>query len=231
MPQTARTIFPGVPHHVVARGVDRCLLFRHGFDKRRYLNRFAATAAALEVQVHAYCLMDNHVHWILTPPNPTALAKLFQSVHTYWAMFANQQRNRTGHLFQGRYHSSPMDLNHFWTAMRYVETNPRRAGFRGRPEEWEFSSAKAHLTGEADQDIRLELLDWERLYGPTRWRGFLDETDWEREARLRHTIKCSRPCGSTAWLTDQERRHGPFPKWRPTGRPPNSERVSRRAAS
>ncbi|MBK9168708.1 MAG: transposase [Bryobacterales bacterium] len=203
MPRTARTIFPGVPHHVVARGVDRCLLFRHGFDKRRYLNRFAATAAALEVQVHAYCLMDNHVHWILTPPNPTALAN----------------------------HSSPMDLNHFWTAMRYVETNPRRAGFRGRPEEWEFSSAKAHLTGEADQDIRLELLDWERLYGPTRWRGFLDETDWEREARLRHTIKCSRPCGSTAWLTDQQRRHGPFPKWRPTGRPPNSERVSRRAAS
>ncbi|MBK9168280.1 MAG: transposase [Bryobacterales bacterium] len=223
MPRTARTVFPDTAHHVVARGVNRQRLFRTGYDKRKYLQRFARLAIELNIQVHAFCLMDNHMHWILTPPSKQALGKFFQRLHTAWAMYYNSRYGRTGHLFQNRYFSSPLDWKHFWTAIRYVEANPMRAGFQGRPEEWDFSSARARLTGKRDEDIVLSLLDWERLYGPNRWREFLGPTWQEQctliEQQLRRTIRSSRPCGSDEWLREQELRHGPFRRWRPPGRP------------
>jgi putative transposase len=157
MPRCARVILPGVPHHVVARGVDREPIFRSGSDKRRYLARFVRIADEEGVTVHAYCLMHNHVHWLITPQTTNSLAKLFQRLHTGWATFYNRREGRTGHLFQNRYHSTPVDENHYWTALRYIEVNPRRAGVSQLLEDWEHSSAKAHLTGAEDPLIKLAM--------------------------------------------------------------------------
>ncbi|MBK9167248.1 MAG: transposase [Bryobacterales bacterium] len=215
MPRTARTVFPDTAHHVVARGVDRGRLFRDGYDKRKYLKRFGKLAIEYNIRVHAFCLMDNHMHWILTPPSKEALGKFFQRLHTAWAMYYNRRYGRTGHLFQNRYFSSPLDWNHFWTAVRYVEANPMRAGFRGKPEEWEFSSARQRLAGIPDEDIALDLQDWDRLFGRDRWREFLGPTRQEQfalvERAIRLAIRSSRPCGTMEWLREQQVRHGPFP--------------------
>ena len=223
MPRTARTVFPDTAHHVVARGVNGGRIFRDGYDKRKYLKRFGKLAVEHGIRVHAFCLMNNHMHWILTPPSKHALAKFFQRLHTAWAIYYNRRYGRTGHLFQNRYFSSPLDWKHFWTAIRYVETNPMRAGFRGSPQDWQFSSARERLTGIKDRDIGLDLQDWDRLFGRAGWIGFLSPTRHEEcslvERDLRRAIKSSRPCGTDAWLLEQRRRYGPFPHWRPNGRP------------
>lgn len=219
MARCARVILPGVPHHVVARGVDGMRIFRSGFDKRRYLKRLVRIAEEEGVVVHAYCLMNNHVHWLVTPQNETSLAKLFQRLHTGWAGFYNRREERTGHLFQSRYHSTPVDENHYWTALRYIEVNPRRAGLSQTLDDWEHSSAKAHLTGNQDPLVTLAMEAWQFRFGPATWREFLEETDPEREAHLRRAQAGSRLCGSAAWTEQWEQTWGRKLRWSPPGRP------------
>jgi len=219
MPRTARFVLPHAAHHVVARGVHNTRLFRSGFDKSSYLKRFTLIAAQEHVTVHAYCLMDNHVHWLLSPASPTALARLFHRLHTWWAMRLNRQLKRHGHLFQARFFSTPLDDNHFWTAMRYVEVNPRRAGTAPRLQDWEFSSARAHLDGSPDPLVELSLEAWRQRFGSAAWRDFLQETDREADQRLQRSLAGCRPCGSDEWLRALEQKAHRRLAWSPPGRP------------
>ena len=205
MARTARIVLEGVAHHIVARGVNRTKLFRHGFDKRKYLKRFAEIAAEENVQVHGYCLMKNHVHWLLTPATLQGLSRLFRRVHTWWAVVFNRITGRCGHLFQNRFHSSPLEEEHYWTALRYVEVNPRRAGLVEKLEEWEFSSARAHLTGVEDPLISLAPQVGRRSFTVADWREFLERTDAEKDSELLAALPGSRPCGSLEWIRSLER--------------------------
>jgi putative transposase len=219
MARSPRLVLEDTAHHVVARGVNRQRIFRHGFDKRKYLKRFAEVAAEEKVQVHGYCLMDNHVHWILTPATEQGLARLFRRVHTWWAMRFNRLTERCGHLFQNRFHSSPLAESHYWTALRYVEVNPRRAGLVKRLEDWEFSSAQAHLGGSPDPLIDLAQLVGRRRFTPAQWREFLENTDREREQELQRALPGSRPCGSSDWIRSLEEKLKRRLRWQPRGRP------------
>ena len=231
MARCARMILPGVPHHVVARGVDGLCIFLSGSDKRRYLKRFVRIADEVGVTVHAYCLMNNHVHWLVTPQKEASLAKLFQRLHTSWAGFYNRRERRTGHLFQNRYHSTPVDENHYWTALRYIEVNPRRAGLIESLQDWEHSSAKAHLTGTEDPLIKLALEAWRYRFGPAQWRAFLEQTDSERELSLRRAQAGSRPCGAVAWIEEMEQTRGRKLGWSPPGRPRKAPAAAVKIAS
>jgi putative transposase len=222
MARTARFILPGTPHHVVARGVNRSHLFRSGYDKLKYLKRFTTLADQCGVLVHGYCLMDNHVHWLLTPSQPDSLARLFHRLHTWWAMHFNRCQDRCGHLFENRYHSTPLEENHYWTALRYVEVNPRRAGVKGELGEWEYSSARAHLSGAEDPLVKLVWEAWRDRYGAAQWREFLAESDREVEMRLRRALSGNRVCGSEGWVRGLETAHGRRLGWRPRGRPPTA---------
>ncbi|HJY06092.1 MAG TPA: transposase [Bryobacteraceae bacterium] len=219
MARTPRIVLENVAHHVVARGVGQMRIFRNGFDKRKYLTRFAVIAGEEKVLVHAYCLMDNHVHWIVTPSDPEGLARLYRRMHTWWAMKLNRWLNRCGHVFQNRFHSSPLEENHYWTALRYVEVNPRRAGLVEQLEEWALSSAKAHLTGTQDPLIPLAEEIGRRRFTAAEWREFLDRTDVEREKELRLALPGSRPCGSAEWIRSLEERLKRKLAWSPRGRP------------
>ena len=219
MPRESRLVLTNVAHHVVARGVNGTPLFRHGFDKRRYLERFDKIAGEEKVLIHGYCLMRNHVHWILTPTTFDGLARLFRRVHTYWAVYFNRLTGRTGHLFQNRYHSSPLGDNHYWTALRYVEINPRRAGLVLRPEDWEFSSARAHLNIGDKSAVALAPIQSYRSFTFDQWREFLDQPDPETAKALRQTIRTSRPCGSVNWVQSLERQYRRKLIASPPGRP------------
>src|SRR5580692_12318844 len=120
MARTARFILVNVIHHVVARGCARTRIFLNNSEKSQYLARFSKVAEEEKVLVHGYCLMDNHVHFILTPTTASGLARVFQRVHTWWAIVFNLRHHRTGHLFQNRYYSSPLGEDHYWAALRYV---------------------------------------------------------------------------------------------------------------
>lgn len=219
MARVARLVLENVAHHVVARGVGHLKIFRNGSDKRKYLARFAEIAEEEKVLVHAYCLMDNHVHLILTPSDPDGLARLFRRIHTWWAMKLNRWLDRRGHVFQNRFHSSPLDENHYWTALRYVEVNPRRAGLTEQLEAWELSSAKAHLTEAQDPLVPLVEVVGRRTFTAAQWREFLERTDTEREQELRSALKGSRPCGAAEWIASLEAKFKRKLSNSPRGRP------------
>lgn len=221
MPRTPRVVLVNVVHHAVSRGNDRMRIFTCRAEKQQYLRRFCVIADEEKVLVHGYCLMDNHVHWLLTPTTVTGLARLFRRAHTWWALTFNRKHGRTGHLLQARYHSSPLSEDHYWTALRYVELNPRRARAKivSQPEDFEFSSARAHMTGQHDPSITLAPVQTRQGFTPTQWREFLSRTDFARETALRQALPASRPCGNAEWVRGLELRFRRKLVWSPPGRP------------
>ena len=207
MPRTPRFVLPDVVHHVVARGVNRQRIFCSGYDKNKYLKRFSKIAEEEKVLVHGFCLMDNHVHWILTPTSPVGLARLFQRVHTWWAIVFNRKTQRTGHLFESRYRSSSLSESHYWAALRYVELNPKKARLIKNPGEWEFSSARAHLNGQSDTRIELVPVTTRKQFTPSDWREFLQSSEDQEDSSLRHATKTNRPWGEADWIAQLEARY------------------------
>jgi putative transposase len=188
-------------------------------EKQLYLHRFCLIAAEENVLIRGFCLMDNHVHWLLTPTTVTGLARLFRRAHTWWAATFNRKHGRSGHLLQGRFHSCPLSEDHYWTALRYVELNPRRAHIAARPEDFEFSSARAHLSGDSNLPVPLASVPTRQQFTRSEWREFLGRTDLARETALRHAQPLSRPCGNTTWMRGLEERFHRKLAWSPPGRP------------
>jgi putative transposase len=146
----ARIVVPGVPHHVTQRGNrQQPIFFREG-DQGVYRRMLAAELDNEVVTAWAYCLMPNHVHLILEPSNAEGMARAVGQAHRRYTSFINQREGWTGHLFQGRFASVPMDEDHAWNAVVYVTLNPVRAGLCRRAADWPWSSVHAHLSGEDD---------------------------------------------------------------------------------
>lgn len=219
MPRTSRFILVDVVHHVVARGCARTKLFLNNSEKIQYLERFSKVAEEEKVLVHGYCLMDNHVHFILTPTTPDGLAKLFQRVHTWWAIVFNRRHNRVGHLFQNRYFSSPLGEDHYWAALRYVEVNPTRAKLVKQPQDFPFSSARAHSTSNGRSPIPLQPVVTRTQFTPEEWKIYLLGDDPEIAIALRRALSGSRPVGNKDWLEQLGRIANRHLSWRPPGRP------------
>lgn len=200
MARQARLVASNVVHHAVARGVDRKLIFRSGYDKGRYLKRMAAIAQQEDVQVHGYCLMPNHVHLLLTPARPDGLSRFFKRLHTWWAGYYNRKYGRTGHLFQGRYSSSSLSECHYWTALRYVEMNAVRAKMVDTPEAWVWSSARHHMGIQANRLVPLMPVPSRRSVTNQQWREILNVSSEEDDQRLRKAHKSSQPCGPPSFV-------------------------------
>lgn len=228
MPRRARLVLTGVPHHVVARGVNRQRLFHSRQDKTRYLELLAKLAKIENVSVHCYVLMDNHVHMVLTPQTRNGLARLFNRLHTRWAMYINRKYQRTGHLFENRYYSSALGESHFWAAMRYIELNPRKAKWKGPLEDWIHSSARAHLSGVQSPVINLSWDAWRSRFGPANWGKFLQDGEClldqsrKQSQELERALAGGRPVGDPAWIASLEKTWCRKLTWAPSGRPRNS---------
>lgn len=135
----------GFPHHVTQRGNRRHQTFFSNADYRAYLKLIEEAKSKAGVSVWAYCLMPNHVHFVVVPSRQGGLAGLVQHPHRRYAWRVNRRMNWEGHLWQSRFYSCPMDEEHLIAAVRYVELNPVRAGLCNRPEDWPWSSVRAHL--------------------------------------------------------------------------------------
>lgn len=218
MARKPRVVLPNVVHHVVARGTNKTAMFMDGFEKERYLRRFSLVAGEEKVWVLGYCIMDNHVHWLLTPTSVNGLARLFRRIHTWWAMTFNRKHGRTGHLLQGRYHSSPLSEDHYWTALRYVELNPRRAKLVRRAEDFAFSSARARLAGKPDPFVVMAAIATRKKFTSDEWRIFLEIPDPQSEDALRKAEPSSLPCGRSDWIQDLEKHFHRKLAWSPPGR-------------
>ena len=170
MSRPPRQVLPGIPHHVTQRGNRRQPTFFSDADYARYLSLLGHACRKSGTSVWAWCLMPNHVHLILVPSSEAGLGAVLAPTHRSYAWEVNQREGWTGHLWQARFASFPLDEAHLHACLRYVELNPVRARLVERPEDWRWSSARGHLALARDP-----LVD----PAPAReriddWRAFLD---------------------------------------------------------
>ena len=150
MARIARVVVPGYPHHVTQRGNRRMQTFFGDDDYRAYLALVGQWCRQESVAVWSYCLMPNHVHLIVVPATAEGLARALGEAHRRYTRRVNFRQAWRGYLWQGRFSSVVMDEPHLLAAARYVERNPVRAGLAGRAEQWPWSSAATHVTGQPD---------------------------------------------------------------------------------
>lgn len=217
MARQPRLVLPDKVHHVVARGANKTAMFTSGSEKERYLRRFSLVAKEEKVSILGYCIMDNHIHMLLIPSTEMGLAHLFRRIHTWWAMTFNRLHGRSGPLLQGRFHSSPLKEDHYLTALRYVELNPRRAHLVRRAEDFTHSSARARLAGKPDPFVVIATIETRPQFSREEWRAYLEIPDRETEEALRRAAPSSLPCGPSEWIQELEQRFRRKLAWSPPG--------------
>jgi putative transposase len=124
MPRQARSVFPNIPHHITQRGNRREDVFFNDDDRLIYLEWLRFYCEKYDVSVLAYCLMTNHVHLVLTPHFEDGLQSVLKPLHMRYSQHINKMKAWKGHLWQGRFFSSPLDDTYTWSTIRYVERNP-----------------------------------------------------------------------------------------------------------
>ena len=128
MPRGPRVIVPGIALHVVQRGHNRRDCFQHDTDYLVYLSNLRDLSARTQCALHAYCLMTNHIHLLLTPSTPQGCATLMRTLGQRYVQYFNRRHQRSGTLWEGRYHSCLVDSAAYVIAChRYIERNPVRA--------------------------------------------------------------------------------------------------------
>jgi putative transposase len=192
--------------HITQRGVDRRETFSCSEDRLTYLNLLRQNLEDTEVRILAYCLMSNHLHLVAVPAREDSMSVLVRRVHSRYAQYFNSRAGRTGHLWQNRFYGCMLAASHLWTAISYVERNPIRARMVRRAEDYQWSSAVAHLTG-GDASGLLDM-DWWHRKGIKGWRQWLNRpaamTEHERSdeeiKKLRACTYAERPFGDVEFV-------------------------------
>ena len=208
MPRNARLVDPGLPFHVTQRGNRHVDVFLTPEDRTVYLDLMRHQLADAEVSILAFCLMTNHVHWLVVPNRPDSLAVLFRRVHGRYAQYFNARCGFDGHLWQGRFYSCVVSPDALTTAILYVEFNPVRAGIVDRPDYYTWSSAAEHLTGCFADNSLLDQGFYQRCGGTETWAELINSAspNEAEEHQFRRCTYAGRPFGNETFLSDVEHR-------------------------
>ena len=205
MGRFARVVVANVAYHVRQRGNARQFLLATDAERLVYVDLFRAAVQLEGLSVLGFCLMSSHVHLVVVPRRAEALAVALKSTHGRYAAYWNAAHASSGHVWQGRFYSCPLDEGHLWQALRYTELNPVRAGLAGEAAGWAWSSAGAHC-GTAQPHDFLDMERWSRQWTVESWRKFLEagETETDRAA-LRRCTRTGRPLGSEEFIAALEK--------------------------
>lgn len=208
MGRIARIICPGMPHHVVYRGNRKSEIFFCEEDKIKYLALFRKACETYNVTIWAWCLMPNHIHSILEPKDENGLSKAMQWLARNYSAFVNEKYGWTGHLWEDRFFSCVIESDErLWKVLAYIENNPVRAGLVKSPEDWEWSSAKYHISGIRNNIVPIR--DWFAENEKTNYIFFVKERISEEEMkRIRLLTKTGRPFGSAEFINTIEKKIG-----------------------
>jgi putative transposase len=144
-----RLYVPGYCHHIIQRGNNRQVCFFEDTDRERYLELLGEASKDHGVAIHAYVLMSNHVHILVTPEDKQGCGKMMQSLGRCYVRYFNDTYQRSGTLWEGRYKSTVVDSDaYFFTVSKYIELNPVRANMISDPREYRWSSYPATALGE-----------------------------------------------------------------------------------
>jgi putative transposase len=220
MPRVARAAPGGLVYHALNRAVARLPLFEKPEDYEAFERVLEEAQQRHPTRILAYCVMPNHWHFVLWPRGDgelTAFLRWLTHTHTMrW--HAHHHTGGTGHLYQGRFKSFPVQTDeHFYAVVRYVERNAVRANLVPRAEAWRYSSLWRQRRGQPEQ--RTILSDWP-LPVPRDWlrRVNRPETEAELEA-LRRAVRRGSPYGGPRWVKNTALRLGLEFTVRPRGRP------------
>lgn len=199
MPRLPRFVLPGHPQHVIIRGNNRDPVFNADEDYRFFLDKLRDATLKHQCDIHAYVLMTNHVHLLITPHKEDGISKTIQMVGRYYVQYFNYTYRRSGTLWEGRYKASLIDSEAYaLTCYRYIELNPVRANMVGHPAEYPWSSYRGNAMG-----INNELLTPHSLFTT------LGKTVDERQAAYRalfevhldeKTLEAVRTASNKAWV-------------------------------
>lgn len=208
MPRQARIILPNCPHHVTQRGNQRRSIFVEETDYQAYLSLLGDTARRYGVRLRGYCLMTNHVHLVPIPASEDGLARVVGLVHQRYSQLLNWRTGGSGHCWQNRFFSCPLDESYFTRVLRYVERNPARAMMVDDPWDYPWSSARAHCTGE-DPTGLLDMTDWGTSWPGDYWRDYLKLPEQAGEVEtLRLSTTIGRPLGPPDFIARLEMETG-----------------------
>ena len=148
MPRRPRMYLPGIPAHIVQRGNNREPCFFSDDDYRFYLDRLGQVLKRYRVQLHAYVLMTNHVHLLMTPEDTVGISKVMSLLGQHYVQYINVTYRRSGTLWEGRHKASIINADEYMLrCYRYIELNPLRAGMVASPVEYLWSSYRHHAWG------------------------------------------------------------------------------------
>lgn len=228
MPRQPRFWCPGAVLHVVQRGNNRAAVFVTDDDRADYLAFLGGAAKAHGVSIHAYVLMPNHVHLLVSPRGPESLARTMQTLGRNYVGRFNHVHRRSGTLWEGRYKSTLVDTDAYLLAcMRYIELNPVRARMVAAPADWPWSSHRSNASDAVDPLVgrhpcwlALGSTDAERR---SRYRDFVAQGVAEDELRaIRDATYFEWALGTAAFIASVERSTGRRASRLPRGPRPNT---------
>lgn len=206
MARLPRLVVPGLPHHLIQRGHNRQPIVLDDEDRRQFLALLREAAINQRVAIHAYVLMDNHLHLLATPETPEGLSRMMQSLGRRYVATFNQRHGRSGTLWEGRFRAAPLEAErHLLACMRYIELNPQRAGWLMEPGSYAWSSGPQHLGHRRDPLITEHPLFWALGNTPfereAAWRAWLEQGVSPEELRaLGDSALKGWPLGSAGFL-------------------------------
>ncbi len=162
MARLPRLTLPGYPHHVIQRGNNRQPIFARTVDYQRLLDLLDDNARQFEVAIHAYVLMSNHFHLLVTPQTRDGLPQMMQAVGRRYVRYFNDSQQRSGTLWEGRYRSTLIQTDRYLLAcMAYIDLNPVRAGLVAQAADYPWSSHGHYIGRRADKLVTPHPLVWE----------------------------------------------------------------------
>lgn len=178
MARLPRLTIPGFPQHVILRGNNRQAIFATAADYETLLRLLDENARKFRVAVHAYVLMSNHVHLLVTPEEDSSLPLTMQAVGRSYVRYFNRAQGRTGTLWEGRYRSTLIQTERYLlTCMAYIDLNPVRAGLVADPAQYTWSSYGHYVGLRTDRIVTPHPLYWQ-----------LGNTPFAREAAYRDLV-------------------------------------------
>ncbi len=179
MARLPRLVVPRMPHQLVQQGVDEKEIFRDAEDYAVLLKWLREAARQFKVALHAYALMPDHLHLLVTPADETGMGKMMQWLGRHYVPYFNHKYQRVGTLWQGRYRATVIDPERYLlTCMRYIELNPVRASLVVDPAAWRWSSCAHHVGMQSDPVITDHALYWS-----------LGNTPFQREATYKALLE------------------------------------------
>ena len=206
MARLPRVVVTQIPHHITQRGNARRFILDRDADREVYLELLREDMECCKVTLLGFCLMSNHVHLIMVPGKADGLALALKHTHGRYASYWNAAHGSSGHVWQGRFYSCPLDQTHLWEAMRYTELNPVRAALVTDAGSWPWSSAAVHCGKTADDGF-LDMGPWRHHWSADTWHAYL--AAGEEQANLAAIRRCTytgRPLGTAEFITQLEQK-------------------------